>query len=208
MKPGELDIGDSFGLLVVMHKARDNKGHRVWKCRCHCGSITYQKYSSLKSGVVVSCGCHKRELLVKRNTSHGDHKSPEYKSWENMITRCGNPNTPYYKHYGGRGIKVCRRWKDYSNFLTDMGRKPSVSYELERIDNNKGYSPSNCRWATRKEQMANRRITRHITVKGITKTMMEWSLVTGVGCKTIEYRMNAGWSEDRLLSKPQKRKRK
>lgn len=85
--------------------------------------------------------------------------SGEYNSWHGMIQRCTNPNDKSYKHYGGRGIAVCQRWRTYSNFLADMGHKPSPKHTIDRIDGDKNYEPGNCRWATQIEQIINRKLT-------------------------------------------------
>lgn len=127
--------------------------------------------------------------------THGLSKLPEYKVWENMLTRCRNKKTPYYKHYGGRGIRVCRRWqKSFLSFLEDMGRKPESDSELDRIDNNGNYCQRNCRWTSRKEQLNNRRGNRLVSIDGETKTVQQWSDISGVHAKTISCRLQQGVS--------------
>jgi hypothetical protein len=100
-------------------------------------------------------------VAYPNKTKHGMNKTPEWNAWVNMRQRCLNPNHTNYKHYGGRGIKVCERWLDFDNFLADMGRKPDPELTLERIDNSKGYEPANCKWATMKEQSNNTRRNLH-----------------------------------------------
>lgn len=103
---------------------------------------------------------------MARYDRHGDSYSCEYRSWKMMHSRCRNKNDPAYHNYGGRGISVCDRWKDYQNFLDDMGRRPTPKHTLERIDNDQGYGPDNCKWATRAEQLRNRRISVFIDFNG------------------------------------------
>jgi predicted DNA-binding transcriptional regulator AlpA len=122
--------------------------------------------------------------------------------WRNMKNRCLKSSDAAYDRYGGRGIKVCERWLKFENFLADMGERPP-GMTLDRIDNNLGYCPENCRWASYKEQNNNRRDNRMITFKGETKNMAQWCTELGLSQKTISQRINGlGWSGERALSEP------
>lgn len=120
-----------------------------------------------------------------------------------MLQRCRNPKNKDYKNYGGRGITVCKRWLQYANFLVDMGRRPP-KMTLERRNNNKGYIPSNCYWATREEQTRNRRSTVRLVYQGVTKTLREWAMTLDIDYYTLWIRLKRGWTVDQVLGTPKK----
>lgn len=135
---------------------------------------------------------------------HGEsHKTPEHFAWMAMIGRCTNPTCHDYDRYGGRGITVCARWRDYVNFLADMGRKPSRSHTLDRWpDVNGNYEPGNCRWATWQQQQRNRSTNRVIVVNGVPRLLVEWAEVSGLHIGTLWRRLRRGWTPERAVSTP------
>jgi hypothetical protein len=135
---------------------------------------------------------------MSRNT-HNKSSSKEYSTWCGMKQRCYNPTSKFYPYYGGRGIKICDRWlNSFENFFADMGERPD-NHTIDRIDNEQGYSPKNCKWATRSEQQKNRRCNRFVTLNGITKTAMEWSEETGIAHQTLYARIDLGWKPEDIL---------
>ena len=134
-------------------------------------------------------------------TTHGMKYTPEYVSWNAMKGRCLNKNDPAFKNYGGRGIKVCARWKkSFENFFADMGPRPSLDYGIDRINNNGNYEPSNCRWATAKEQSSNKRTTVLLTHNGLTLTMAEWARRLGITRTGLWQRLKTKTVEESLSS--------
>lgn len=123
----------------------------------------------------------------------GGKNTPTYHVWQDMLKRCSNPNAQGYERWGGRGIKVCERWRKFENFLADMGQRPNAELSLDRIDNNGNYEPGNCRWATWEEQCSNRRDNRLLTVNGVTQTLTRWATQIGINPITLRTRIRRGW---------------
>lgn len=159
--PAARDIaGQRFGRLVAVSPTGGlSSGHKVWSFTCDCGGIKEAALSNVTSGQVKSCGCLAPEVASRAHTKHGHlaggKASPTYNSWRAMLQRCENPEHSKFKHYGGRGIKVCARWHDFEKFKADMGERPEGT-TIDRRNNEKGYTKANCRWATAAEQRANR----------------------------------------------------
>lgn len=178
--------GVVFGRLTVLETSgKCEYGRYLWKCECECGNLSIVRSGNLVKGITTSCGCFRREQRVKALTIHGQAtvkiRTPEFTAWSQMRERCNNKNTVCYKNYGGRGIAYCKRWEKFENFYADMGKKPSPRHSLDRFPNRDGdYKPSNCRWATPKQQNGNRRSNRWIEYNGRKKILADWATELGV----------------------------
>lgn len=191
--------GSQFGRLVAVGRSHQDK-HRawVWACRCDCGRAVLVRGSTLMAGNTRACASC---ATTESSTTHGGTGTPLYLRWRAMLSRTEYPKNRHYRNYGGRGIEVCSDWHDFEAFERDMGPTFSPELELDRINNNGHYEPSNCRWATRIQQQRNRRTNHPVTWRGRTLTIQEWGETLGIKPNTIVHRLRRGWALDRALSK-------
>lgn len=141
------------------------------------------------------------------NIKHGGHGTLTYSRWKSMMQRCNDPNADNFKHYGGKGISVCERWRDFAAFLADMGECKNDE-TLDRIDNAKGYEPGNCRWATMAEQNRNRSHCVKLSYQGRTMILRDWATEIGISPNALAQRIYLGWSVERALVTPLKKRTK
>lgn len=199
MPPREFLTGRVFGRLTVIDDSLPSPNGRVRKalCSCSCGSQKAIRVDHLRGGKIQSCGCLLDEIRPLTQLKHGHarkrNQSATYGIWRGILKRCLDPTDHNYERYGGRGIKVCDRWRSFEAFLSDMGQRPS-GLSIERNDNNGDYEPTNCRWATRKEQNSNKRNNHIIEHDGLSLTITEWARRSGINHSTIIGRLRRGWS--------------
>lgn len=206
--------GQRFGRLQVIERAENSKtGKPMWKCICDCGTECVVHGSALVGGYTKSCGCYRREIPKTTRYVHGGcsrrTRDRLYAVWNMMKQRCNDPNNRAYSSYGGRGIKVCDEWNGsyaafrewaYANGYDENSTHRDCT--IDRIDNDKGYSPENCRIANAKTQANNTRKTRYITYKGETKPFTVWAEEAGLKVATLRNRLKGGWQlEDALTIK-------
>ena len=203
-----LDLtGQKFNRLTCIKCIGSNKrGLSIWLCKCDCGNIITALGYQVKNGNTKSCGCLKREVIIKRNTIHGlcfdknGKKSRLYGMWHRMKQRCFDSNCDDFKLYGNRGITVCKEWLDYKPFhdwAMSHGYKKGLM--IERNNNNGNYHSDNCEWATAKQQARNKRNSRFIIYLGKRKTLAEWSEILNIGHKTLFYRLK-NWSVEEAFT--------
>lgn len=198
MKKAKKDLtGQRFGRLTVIGIDDRNTRKIYYYCQCDCGNVKSVRADNLVCGAIRSCGCMKKEqdrINLEANHSHKMSKTRPYDIWQNMKGRCYNPHNPRYDRYGGRGITVCDEWKEDFNAFYEWSVQNGYSDDLtiDRIDNDKGYSPDNCRWATQEEQARNRESNIKITIGNATKTLTEWGEIFELDYKKIimRYRRN------------------
>lgn len=192
-----LESGAIFGRWTVLQEAeRDRWGARMYSCRCICGRERAVKVSALHSGQSRSCGCTSTDAKV----THGMSQSRLYMVWRGMFDRTQNPNHSEYANYGGRGIRVCERWHRFELFAADMASGYAKGKQLDRVDNDGNYEPTNCRWTDHRSNQRNKRSNHRVQWHGQTLIVQEWAELLRLNANTIVYRLRRGWSVDRALS--------
>jgi hypothetical protein len=201
-------LGQRFGSLTVVELHGIVGGRAVWNCICDCGKSVSRPGYKLQGSPNSSCGCKQ----IFGQVTHGLSKSPEFSIWYGMKERCYNPKAISYPWYGGRGITVCARWLDGEDgksgvecFVEDMGRRPSTEFSIERVNNDAGYSPENCKWATRLEQAQNRRPQRsnigpRIAWNGKVQSLVQWCRELNLNYHRVFRRISRGWSIEKALT--------
>lgn len=208
MKKVPVPIGERFGKYVVLSGAEPDAGKTKYLCRCDCGTVRAVYRNNLIRRPNGSCGCLSIERISKLNLKHGLSDTPEHNIWMTMKERCYNPKNHKYPIYGGKGIKVCERWlNNFSNFIEDMGKRPTVKHSIDRKDVLGNYEPDNCRWATATEQARNKTTNRIITTPWGEITVAEAAEKAGVKQHTIHKRIEYGFTGEDLFSKTRLKRR-
>lgn len=195
--------GAKFGFLEVV-----SLDGEIARCVCHCGhpdckGETFPMSYHLTAGKSASCGSGMNNRRWKSSATNPN----SYSSWEHMLDRCYNEKHTHYKHYGGRGIVVCDRWREsFDAFVDDMGERPE-GLTLDRIDNERGYEPSNCRWATYQEQNRNKTNGTELTFQGESLSVTEWAEKLDISRQVIFGRLSVGWTVERALTTPVRKRR-
>lgn len=200
-------VGLRVGKLLVLSEYPERAGdNRIqYLCQCECGRKITRSVNLLTRCVPIrSCGCDTGRLISSKKVTHGrsgvNNRSPEYNTWVLMKKRCNSPKDKYYSLYGARGIAVCERWlNSFENFSSDMGERPSDKHSIDRIDNDKGYSPENCRWALPQDQARNRRSNTLLEFNGRTQCLKAWADEIGINSTTLLRRLKR-WSKDRAFT--------
>lgn len=195
--------GRVFNRLTVIRRSGTKRRYAVWECQCSCGAVTHVRSDQLFSGRSQSCGCYNYD----KGKIHGMSRSrvsgkahPMYNSWQSMKARCSRSDNPRYKDYGCRGIEVCDRWLLFENFRRDMEPTWFSGASIERVDNNKGYCPENCRWATDREQSGNKRSNILVEYKGRVQCLKYWCEELGLNYGTVYSRIKRGWIPERAFT--------
>ena len=205
--------GKRFNRLVVIEPTRNKSGKYAWKCKCDCGNIVVTQGAQLKNGHVKSCGCYKNDIFKERLQKHGLSRTKLFHVFSGMHSRCENSNHIGYFNYGGRGICVCDEWCGENGFLNfynwsvDNGYKQGL--QIDRINNDGDYEPTNCRWVTQKENLMNKRTTLIYEYNGEIKTLQDWAVECGIPYKRLRCRIREfGWDFEKALKTPIKKYRK
>ena len=198
-----VSAGETYGLLKVLAIGKlPGKVKPRAVCECSCGTpARLYLVEHLRSGNTKSCGCLNRKLAADRKRTHGVSCGVHYSRWKGIMGRCYNPKFPNYKYYGARGIGVYDGWHDPAAFSAGLPDGYFHGAELDRIDNEKGYEPGNCRWVTRSRNQNNRRDNPLVEFDGMALTYTQWSDLTGINPITIRTRIRRGWDVGRALGK-------
>ena len=203
--------GKRFNYLTVIERyGHDSQGSVTWKCQCDCGNKTITTSRNLKSGHTKSCGCYGIKVSRESKITHNMTETRLYQIWLNMKRRCDNKKVQSYKLYGERGIEVCKEWRESFESFAEWSfqngydeNKPAKECSIDRIDNDKGYEPSNCRWVSQKAQARNKRNNHVIEYKGEKRILKEWAEVLGMNYGTLVARINTHkWSIERAFETP------
>lgn len=199
--------GQRFGRLVVKERrGSDSYKSSLWLCKCDCGNECLVASHNLRTQHTQSCGCLQRERTAEAHTTHGHRHTRIYGIWNTMVARCHRKNTKAYPAYGGRGITVCDEWKNsfqsFYDWAMENGYNDGLS--IDRIDNDKGYSPVNCRWVTMETQSNNRRSNITVEYNGESHTVAEWAKILGIKYGTLHKRLEEGWSAEDAFHTPVK----
>ena len=198
--------GRKFNKLQVIDFYGNKKGRTYWQCKCDCGKVCILEAYKIKSGHTKSCGClgvENKKTLYKYSIKHKKMDTKLYRVWQNMKRRCYTASSNSYKNYGARGIKVCKEWSQdfisFYNWAMANGYKENLT--IDRINVNGNYEPNNCRWATMEEQANNKRNNVFINYNGEKLSINQWSKKTGIKRETIYWRLQHGFSLEKVFSK-------
>lgn len=193
-------VNRRFGKLLVVERSGSRAKRVLWRCQCDCGNSCTATTTDLTSGKTTSCKCVKFSTAALNFTTHGRRNARVYRIWSNMKQRCTNPRNVHYHRYGARGITVDPRWaSSFEEFLQDMGDPPTEYHELDRRENDKGYTKENCRWVLPEVQQNNKTSNVTLSASGRTQTVTEWARELGVPPQTLFARRRRGWTEHEVI---------
>lgn len=200
-KTGLIRYGQQYGHWTTLSLDPHKQSKTRWLCKCACGMVKPVVIYFLLEGTSKSCGCEGGKYRSKE--WHGLSKTPGYKTWKGMLSRCLQPNDPGYARYGGRGITICSRWlESFKNFLDDMGPQPTPGYSLDRKDNSLGYYKENCHWTTWDVQNRNRRDNVFLEKDGERLILPDWAKKYNIALSTLQRRLRTGMTFDQALTTP------